>query len=103
MLGPVVLRGLQRCAAFVVAFGAAQGAAAAHPMDPLNADEIIGAATTLLNGGAARPGAIFQSVELREPSKAAVLGGGRADRLATVYWRQDKQSYKSTVNLREGS
>ena len=48
--------------------------AAAHPLDPLNADEIIGAAQVLLAGGAAQPGAIFQSVELREPPKAAVLG-----------------------------
>ena len=75
--------------------------AAAHPMDPLTADEIIGAAQLLLNGGAAKPGAIFQSVELREPTKAAVLSGtGTPDREATVFWRQNQQSYKSNVNLR---
>lgn len=79
------------------------GIAAAHPLDPLTADEIVGAASVLLSGGAAQPGAIFQSVELREPPKAAVLGGGSGDRQATVFWRQNKQSFKSTVNLRAGS
>ena len=54
--------------------------AAAHPLDPLNADEIIGAAQVLLAGGAAQPGAIFQSVELREPPKAAVLNFAPATR-----------------------
>jgi len=79
--------------------------AAAHPLDPLNADEIIGAAQILLAGGAAQPGAIFQSVELREPPKAAVLGAGGAalPRLATVFFRQNRQSFKSTVNLSDGS
>lgn len=76
---------------------------AAHPLDPLSADEIVGAASVLLSGGAAQPGAIFQSVELREPPKATVLGGGAGDRQATVFWRQNKQSFKSTVNLRNGS
>lgn len=79
------------------------GTAAAHPLDPLTADEIVGAANVLLAGRAAKPGAIFQSVELREPPKATVLAGGSGDRLATVFWRQDKQSFKSTVNLRSGS
>jgi Cu2+-containing amine oxidase len=58
-----------RCAALL--FGLAALPALAHPLDPLNADEIIGAASILLGGGAAQPGAIFQSVELREPPKAA--------------------------------
>jgi len=84
-------------------FGFCGGIAGAHPLDPLTADEIVGAANVLLVGGAAQPGAIFQSVELREPPKAAVLGGGTSDRQATVFWRQNKQSFKSTVNLRAGS
>ena len=79
----------------------------AHPMDPLNADEIIGAAQILLQGGAAQTGAIFQSVELREPAKHEVLGthrGGAApSREATVFYRQNRQSFKSTVNLSRGS
>jgi len=75
----------------------------AHPLDPLTADEIIGAANILLAGGAAQPGAIFQSVELREPSKTEVLGGRSSGRQATVFWRQNKQSFKSVVNLQAGS
>ena len=76
-------------------------AAAPHPMDPLTADEIVEAANILLRGRAARPGAIFQSIELREPGKAEVLGfrGSAGTRRATVFFRQDKKSYKSTVNL----
>ena len=78
-------------------------AAVAHPMDPLEADEILAAANILLRGGAAVPGAIFQSIELREPSKAEVLSfrprSAVTPRSATVHYRQNKQSYKSTVNI----
>ena len=98
----MLLRALVLCFC-VGAAGAAH--AAAHPLDPLNADEIIGAAQILLAGGAAQPGAIFQSVELREPPKAAVLGAGNAPlpRQATVFFRQNRQSFKSTVNLSDGT
>jgi primary-amine oxidase len=100
----MLLRALMLCFC-VGAAGAAH--AATHPLDPLDADEIIGAATILLNGGAARPGAIFQSVELREPSKQAVLGhtpgAAVGNRQATVFWRQEKRSWRSTVNLSAGS
>jgi len=68
------------------------GIAVAHPLDPLTADEIVVAANALLAGGAAQRGAIFQSVELREPSKAAVLNGSAGERQAMVFWRQNKQS-----------
>ena len=85
------------CAA--LALGAAAAASIAHPLDPLNADEIVGAANILLQGGAAEPGAVFQTVELREPDKAAVARGAASDREAYVYWRQDKRSWKSVVNL----
>ena len=82
------------------------GPAAAHPMDPLTADEIIGAATILLDGGGAQPGAIFQAVDLREPSKDAVLGfhpGDSLARRATVFFRQNKRSFRSIVNLTNGT
>ncbi len=81
----------------------ASAAVGAHPLDPLTADEIVGAANVLLMGGAAQPGAIFQSVELREPSKTEVIAGRSNTRHATVFWRQNKQSFKSVVNLRAGS
>jgi primary-amine oxidase len=95
---PLTARALQAFAACVCS-----GIAAAHPMDPLTADEIVGAANALLAGGAAQHGAIFQSVELREPAKAAVLNGSASERHATVFWRQNKQSFKSTVNLRDAT
>ena len=67
-------------AVVVAALGLAAHAAAPHPMDPLSADEILAAANILLQGRAAQPGAIFQSIELREPAKAEVLAfrGGNA-------------------------
>ena len=95
---PLTPRGLQALAACLCC-----GIAAAHPLDPLTADEIVSAANVLLAGGAAQRGAIFQSVELQEPAKAAVLNGSASERRAAVFWRQNKQSFKSTVNLRDGS
>jgi primary-amine oxidase len=74
-------------------------AAVQHPMDPLTAEEIIDAANILLEGGAARQGAIFQAIDLREPAKDVVLSGGSSPRRATVFFRQDKKSFRSVVNL----
>ncbi|MEP7141201.1 MAG: hypothetical protein ABI745_16315, partial [Caldimonas sp.] len=87
---------------------AAQIAVAAppHPMDPLTADEILAAANILLQGRAAQRGAIFQSIELREPAKHEVLSyraGAAPNRSATVFFRQNKRSFKSTVNLSQGT
>ena len=95
----------RRCVALSI--GMAALPALAHPLDPLNADEIIGAASILLGGGAAWPGAIFQSVELGEPPKQAVLnwrpGNPPPPRQATVFWRQIRQSFKTTMNLGAGT
>lgn len=87
---------------------AAQIAVAAppHPMDPLTADEILAAANILLQGRATQRGAIFQSIELREPAKHEVLSyraGAAPNRSATVFFRQNKRSFKSTVNLSQGT
>src|SRR5512138_2956424 len=76
--------------------------AAAHPMDPLSGDEIVAAANILINAGAAQRGAIFQAVDLSEPAKHEVLAG-RGARQALVYWRQNKQSFRSTVDLAAGT
>ena len=85
--------------------GSAQGTVQ-HPMDPLEDSEILGAAFILLGAGAAQPGAIFQSIDLREPSKDAVLAfqpGDPITRAATVFFRQNKTSYKTVVNLDNGT
>lgn len=79
---------------------------ATHPLDPLDEGEIIQAAQILLDGGAAVPGALFQSVELREPAKENVLAfhtGDAITRVATVDYRQNKKSYRSIVNLSAGT
>lgn len=91
----------------VVMIVAHSRAAVVHPMDPLTEDEILGAAFVLLGAGAARPGAIFQSIDLREPSKESVLsfvpGSAVTPRAATVFFRQDKKSYRTVVNLTAGT
>ncbi len=77
-----------------------------HPLDPLNEAEIIQAAEILLAGHAAQPGAAFQSVELREPPKEAVLDyypGASVDREALVFYRQNRRSFRSIVNLSRGT
>ena len=100
---------LNRSLATVLLGLAAQVASAAvtHPMDPLTADEMLAAANLLLQGRAARPGAVFQSIELREPGKHEVLaarrGAAPANRMATVFYRQNKRSFKTTVNLSAGT
>jgi primary-amine oxidase len=77
-----------------------------HPLDPLEDFEIVGAADLLINAGAASPNAIFQSIELREPAKDTVLAfhpGDPLPRSAIVYFRQNKKSYKTFVNLTAGT
>jgi primary-amine oxidase len=77
-----------------------------HPLDPLEDTEIIGAAVILLEGGAAAPGAAFQSIDLREPSKADVLAfqpGDAIPRAATVFFRQDGMSFRTVVDLTAGT
>lgn len=107
ILGASLPWGRVPLAGALLAIGLASAdAAVQHPMDPLEDIEILGAAQILLDGGAAIPGAIFQSIELREPSKAAVLTfqpGDSLTRRATVFYRQNKQSFKTIVNLTAGT
>jgi primary-amine oxidase len=77
-----------------------------HPLDPLEDTEILAAATILLDGGAAIPGAVFQSVDLHEPSKTDVLAfhpGDTIPRAATVFFRQEGKSYRTVVDLTAGT
>ena len=105
---PIFFRPVLVCAAVVVLtlllLNAAKGAE--HPMDPLDENEILGAAFILLEGGAAQTGAVFQGIDLLEPEKEIVLGftpGEAITRRAVVYFRQNERSYRSTVNLSEGT
>lgn len=73
-----------------------------HPLDPLEDTEILSAAAILLNAGVANAGAVFQSIEIQEPTKDFVLGfqaGSDIPRSAIVFFRQNKRSFKSIVNL----
>ena len=92
--------------AFVLVAAPPLRAAVVHPMDPLEDFEIMAAADVLQGAGAALPTAIFQSIDLREPAKDVVLGfhaGDPLTRAATVYFRQNKKSYRSIVNLTAGT
>ncbi len=65
-----------------------------HPMDPLEDTEILGAAFILQGAGVAQPGAIFQSIDLREPPKEVVLAfhpGDPITRAATVYLSPEQE------------
>ncbi len=101
------LRCLLATAALALALTTAPATAQSHPLDPLTADEIIASANILLRGRAAQPGAIFQSVELREPAKAEMLawrpGAPPPSRQATVFYRQNRQSFRANVNLSASS
>ncbi len=90
----------------LLAFSTNGHATVSHPMDPLEDTEILAAANILLAGHAAQPGAIFQSIELREPPKDVVLAfhpGDPITRAAQVFYRQNKQSYKTIVDLTHGT
>jgi len=101
---PNIVRSLAVAASLAVS--AAALAVPQHPLDPLEEEEILGAAQILLDGNAAAPGAIFQSVDLREPPKEVVLAyvpGQPIPRAATVFFRQGKRSYRSVVDLAAGT
>ena len=94
------IRGIVAAVACAVSMPSA--VAALHPLDPLDENEIIGAAVILQSAGVAKPGAIFQSVELREPAKDFVLAwqpGQSIPRSALVFFRQERKSYRSVVDL----
>lgn len=76
-----------------------------HPLDPLEDFEILTAASVLIEAGAASPNASFESVELNEPSKNFVLGyqpGQPIPRSALVFYRQNKRSFRTVVDLVSG-
>jgi primary-amine oxidase len=86
-------------------FGIAQ-AEVDHPLDALEEAEILGAAEAVLATGTVSDTAIFQSIEIREPSKDAVLGwepGDPIPRAATVFVRDAKKSYRTIVDLTAGT
>jgi primary-amine oxidase len=74
---------------------------ARHPLDPLDADEIRAVAAILRREHAADDGWRFAMIELREPAKPALAGGGAVERAANVLcWnRGDGQAYKAVVSL----
>jgi primary-amine oxidase len=95
-----------RCllAAFVLASSqAALGPfAAAHPLDPLSADEIAAAVAVLHSAGDVDAIARFALIDLAEPDKAAVLAwrpSRTVERRAVVIARQRRMVFEGIVDL----
>jgi Cu2+-containing amine oxidase len=76
---------------------------AAHPLDPLSAEEIRAAVAILRRERDMGPRWRFGTIELREPPKAALREGGALPREAilTCWNRDDGQTYKAVVSIAE--
>jgi primary-amine oxidase len=74
---------------------------AAHPLDPLSADEIRAAVAILRRERDVGPRWRFGMIELREPSKRALRDGGAPSREAILScWnRDDGRTYKAVVSI----
>jgi primary-amine oxidase len=75
---------------------------AAHPLDPLSADEITAAITALRDAKHTDAATRFALIDLDEPAKDAVLAwqpGQPEARAAFVVARKDRIAYEATVDL----
>jgi primary-amine oxidase len=82
--------------------GLSAGAAAAHPLDPLSAEEITAATAALRRAGAADDATRFVAVELAEPAKSAVLSGQPTPRRAHVVLRRGATMAEAEIDLATG-
>lgn len=82
--------------------GIAQGAAMAHPLDGLKAEEYKSVNQILRKAGIADDETLFPLIELKEPAKADVLAwdekdGSLPDRKATVFMTDGKGGFREVV------
>ena len=84
---------------------AAPPPAAAHPLDPLTAEEIASVTAVLRRDrGVEPPRWQFASIELIEPDKAAPRDGqARREALAVCWNREDGGAYRAAVSLADGA
>ncbi len=87
---------------------AAAGAGAAHPLDPLTAEEIRQVATILRRRQGIGAGWRFASIELKEPGKdASQTPGagqpGRREALAVCWNTGDGRAYRAVVSLADAA
>ncbi|NNF80778.1 MAG: tyramine oxidase, partial [Rhizobiales bacterium] len=77
---------------------------AAHPLDPLTAEEITAAAATIKRHGGLDESAWFETISLNEPSKVT-LAAGTAERHAYVccYEPSSNRTFNGIVRLADGS
>jgi primary-amine oxidase len=73
--------------------------AAAHPLDPLSADEIRTAVAVLRDAHLADADTRFPLIDLNEPTKGAVLAEQPVDRTAFIVARRDRKVYEGAVDL----
>jgi primary-amine oxidase len=73
----------------------------AHPLEPLNADEVRLAVSILKDTGRVTPTTRFVSISLKEPPKALVHGGGAVDRqaFAVLFDNAANACHEATLSL----
>ena len=78
---------------------------AAHPLDPLSAEEITRAASILRSGPAAAPSFRFVAINLREPDKQLLKSGSPLPRTAdsVLIDRASGTAYEAIVDLTAGT
>ncbi len=93
-------------AATAVAAALTAGAAAAHPLDGLTAEEYQKINAILRAAGTADDDTLYPLIELREPAKAEVLawdGGATPDRKAMVHYTGPEGFREALVNITAGA
>lgn len=89
----------------LAALAAMPAAAARHPMDALDADEIATTVAVLRDTGQADAQTLFVSIDLEEPAKEAVRAwrpGDAVPRAASVVMRRDGKTIVAVVDLGAG-
>ena len=100
------MRLTKHLATTALALGLATGAAAAHPLDGLTAEEYQKINQILREQKVADDDTLYPLIELKEPAKAEVLAwkeGDSLDRKATVYFTSADGFNEAVVNISKGT
>lgn len=100
------MRLTKHLATTALALGLAAGAAAAHPLDGLTAEEYQKINQILREQKVADDDTLYPLIELKEPAKAEVLAwkeGDSLDRKATVYFTSADGFNEAVVNISKGT
>lgn len=100
------MRLTKHLATTALALGLAAGAASAHPLDGLTAEEYQKINQILREQKVADDNTLYPLIELKEPAKADVLAwkqGDSLDRKATVYFTSAEGFSEVVVNITQGT